>query len=138
MTVSLDAVLEAITVWARSRPDVEALILVGSQTRQAAHPGSDIDLFLLCEEPSYYRGKDEWLSHFGDILDVIDEQWGVVSTRRVVYQSGWEIEFNLATPAWGALPLDAGTRQVLEDGYRILFDRSGRLARRIEQALTKD
>ncbi|MCW2089313.1 hypothetical protein [Rhodococcus qingshengii] len=32
------------------------------------------------------------------------------------------VELNFASESWADLPLDAGTRRVLEDGHRILYD----------------
>ena len=40
---------------------------------------------------------------------------------------GLEIEYNFSTPSWASLPVDAGTRRVLNDGVKILYDPTGLL-----------
>jgi len=35
------------------------------------------------------------------------------------------IEYNFSTPSWAAIPVDAGTRRVVNDGMKILFDPTG-------------
>jgi hypothetical protein len=35
------------------------------------------------------------------------------------------VEFGIAMPSWISLPLDAGTRRVLEDGYQVIMDKKG-------------
>jgi hypothetical protein len=46
-----------------------------------------------------------------------------VTSLRVRYADGLEVEFGFAAPDWAAAPLDAGTRRVLEGGVRVVFDR---------------
>jgi uncharacterized protein len=54
----------------------------------------------------------------------------VVTERRVRLQSGLEVEFGIAPLSWAATdPLDAGTRKVVQGGFRILVDPDGRLTR---------
>ena len=58
-----------------------------------------------------------------------NEDWGLVQSRRVHYADGPEVEFGLTTTKWAALPLDPGTRQVVADGFEILYDPDGLLQR---------
>ncbi len=48
---------------------------------------------------------------------------GRVTSLRVWYADGLEVEFAIADRAWASAPLDAGTRRVIEDGCVVLFDR---------------
>ena len=50
-----------------------------------------------------------------------------VTSLRVFYLEGPEIEFGITTPDWINLPLDFGTRKVIKDGIVILFDRNSEL-----------
>jgi hypothetical protein len=54
-----------------------------------------------------------------------------VQSLRVFYRNGLEVEFGLTDPAWAALPLDEGTRQVIAGGMRVLFERGHNLSRRL-------
>jgi hypothetical protein len=41
-----------------------------------------------------------------------------------------EVELSFAAPSWAALdPIDAGTRAVVANGFQILLDKTGLLAR---------
>jgi hypothetical protein len=42
--------------------------------------------------------------------------------RRYRLRSGLLVEFGFASAGWAVVPLEAGTRRVLEDGHRVLFD----------------
>jgi hypothetical protein len=46
-----------------------------------------------------------------------------VTSLRVWYADGLEVEFGIADRDWASAPLDAGTRRVLEEGLVVLFDR---------------
>jgi aminoglycoside 6-adenylyltransferase len=53
----------------------------------------------------------------------------MVTSLRVYYTEGLEVEFGMTTLAWAAVPVDPGTRHVVAHGMRILWDREGLLAR---------
>jgi hypothetical protein len=46
---------------------------------------------------------------------------------RAWFADGLEVEFGFTTPDWAAAPLDEGTRRVVRDGLRVLFDRADAL-----------
>jgi hypothetical protein len=46
-----------------------------------------------------------------------------VTSLRVRYADGLEVEFGIADRTWASAPLDPGTRRVIEDGCIVLFDR---------------
>ncbi|MEM6429058.1 MAG: nucleotidyltransferase domain-containing protein [Deinococcota bacterium] len=52
MSHQVDALLTKITTWAQEQPNVVALALVGSYANGTARPDSDVDLVLVCEQPS--------------------------------------------------------------------------------------
>ena len=112
-----------VQAWAAARSDVLGVALVGSYARQAAAPESDVDLVVVCQTPSEYLGNQEWIRVFGEPTRTEREDWGRVTSVRVWYADGLEVEFGIADPDWGSAPLDAGTRQVVDDGCVIVFDR---------------
>lgn len=116
-------VLSAIPRWATHRADVRAVGLCGSWARNTQRMSSDVDLVVLTGSPDLYVDADEWLHDFGSPPLVRTQQWGVLTERRVRLSSGLEVEFGFAYPAWAALtPVDAGTRGVVADGLRPLYD----------------
>ena len=138
--------LDALTAWAENRRDVVGVALVGSHARGTASPDSDVDLVILSEAPAdLYGGKgtegrrtsapgclvreedalwasSSWPAHFGEILSSSLEDYGASKSRRIFYRDGLEVEFGIAEPNWASVPLDAGTKKVLTDGVKVLYD----------------
>ncbi|MGA2819087.1 MAG: nucleotidyltransferase domain-containing protein [Anaerolineales bacterium] len=117
--------------WARDRPDVVAVALVGSHARGTARPDSDIDLLLLVGSPQSYVGDRRWLRAFGQPTRVELEPWGKVISIQAWYDDGREVEYGLAPADWGSDPEDEGDACVIRGCFRILFDRQGKPGRRI-------
>ena len=115
--------LDDITRWASAQPDILALALVGSYARNAAHETSDVDLVLISMQPDYYLNSRDWIQQFGTVEKQQVEDYGLVTSLRVWYSGGLEVEYGLTDERWAARPLDEGTRQVIADGMRILFER---------------
>jgi predicted nucleotidyltransferase len=120
--VNLSSHVEKFLLWASAEPEIIAVALVGSHARGTAVDKSDIDLIILASSYTPYFNDHGWLSLFGDVEWSRKEQWGRVDTVRAVYKSGVEIEFNFASPSWAEVPLDPGTRRVVEHGFKTLFD----------------
>ena len=120
--------LEAFIRWVRSRADVEAVALVGSHARGTAHALSDLDLVILTTQVDAYLRVPSWTSRFGVPTSSRLEHYGPLTSLRVFYAGGAEIEFGFARPDWAALPADAGTFSVACDGLVILWDPHGLLA----------
>ncbi len=120
---SIQDFLDQVVVWAGSQPDLQAVALVGSYARGAARDDSDIDLVLLCDEPGRYLEDTGWVEQFGAAAHQQVEDYGKVTSLRVRYEDGREVEFGLAQPDWAAAPLDEGTRRVIIDGIQVLMDR---------------
>ena len=119
--MSVAALLKAVTSWAEERGDVVGVALVGSYARGTARPDSDVDLIIL-SEASADLCDGIWPARFGEIVSSSIEDYGEAKSRRIFYQNGLEVEFGIATPAWASVPLDAGTRKVLTDGVKVLYD----------------
>jgi uncharacterized protein len=131
-------ILGEVRSWATRRAGVVGVALVGSQARGEARPDSDVDLVLLCDAPDDFVRDTSWVRGFGDVKGLQVEQWGRVTSLRVHYRDGIEVEFGLTTSEWAQLPADPGTRDVVARGMRVLFDRDGalrRLAREIDPGL---
>jgi hypothetical protein len=119
--------LEVFTPWAREQTDIDAVALVGSYARGTATKDSDVDLMILSSSITQYFASKEWLSQFGAVRHSETETWGKVETLRVFYETGCEIEYNFAAPSWADIPVDPGTKPVVDGGMKILFDRNQRL-----------
>jgi predicted nucleotidyltransferase len=125
--------LSILVEWACDREDLIALALVGSQARGDAKPESDVDILLLVDEPSKYLQDIEWLSLFGIIVSKAYEDWGKVTSIRVQYASGLEVELGLTDNRWGDDPEDSGDRGVVEDGIVVLYEKERDLSSRLSR-----
>jgi hypothetical protein len=119
--------LEQFISWAASQPDIKGIALVGSYARGTAGPGSDLDLIVLTSNPNRYLQDHTWLLRFGAVVSTQNETWGRVETVRSTYEPGLEVEYNFAPLEWADVPVDAGTRRVVKEGFTVLFDPDGML-----------
>ncbi len=115
--------IEDFMRWAKRRRDIRAVALAGSYARLQANPTSDVDLVIIVNDPKKYLTQTEWLNNFGAVITKQVEDYGKLTSLRVWYESGLEIEYGLTSREWAAEPLDSGTKRVIEDGLRVLFEK---------------
>ena len=115
--------IEDFMRWSSKRKDIRAVALVGSYAREAATESSDVDLVILAEKPQEYLSNTEWTRIFGVVIIKKIEEYGRLSSLRVWYESGLEIEYGFTNREWIAEPLDPGTKRVIRDGMRVLFEK---------------
>ena len=127
--MKIDRLLAQIKEWAEAQRDITGVLLVGSHARGTGRADSDVDLVILTIQPEAYLESISFAERFGSISASQKEDWGRVTSVRVWYEGGPEVEFGFTRPDWAAPPLDAGTRRVLSDGARVVFDREGWLGR---------
>ncbi|MGO4536740.1 nucleotidyltransferase domain-containing protein [Leifsonia sp. 2MCAF36] len=108
--------------WAGSSPLVGAVVLVGSYARGAERMASDVDLVLLSDDPDALADSAWFRDLEPGARLVRSTRWGPVRERRYRLPSGLLVELGFAPVSWAELPLDAGTRRVLADGHRVLYD----------------
>lgn len=125
--------LKDVTRWASAQADILALALVGSYARNAAKETSDIDLVLIAVDPSQYLKDQGWVQRFGTVEKSQVEDYGLLTSIRVWYGDGLEIEYGITDERWSAMPLDAGTQQVIADGMQVLFECDDILSRHLSE-----
>jgi predicted nucleotidyltransferase len=120
--------INSVASWASAQPDIRAVALVGSYARNAATETSDIDLVILTNEPARYLENTGWVQQFGHVAKQQTELYGPVTSLRIWYAGGPEVEYGITTPDWAAQPLDEGTRRVIQDGMIVLYEREALLS----------
>lgn len=122
------SIVHQVTRWAAQRDDIHGLLLVGSCARNAARPDSDIDIVLLTDDLARYSGLT-CADQLAVGAAIRTRSWGAIIERRFVTATGLEVEINIARPDWASVtPIDPGTRRVVTDGVRILYDPTQALA----------
>lgn len=107
-------------------PHILASALVGSRARGTEREDSDFDLIILTDKIEEFFKDDFWVKCFHRWRESKIEDWGAVKTIRAFYKNGDVYEFNFAAPSWAETnPLDEGTRRVVKDGMKILYDPQG-------------
>jgi len=134
----IDRLLAQLNQWASLQSQILAVALVGSHARHPTHPkgtaraDSDIDIMLICTEPTKYLTDTSWLSEFGEVKSAEQEDWGLVQSLRVCFVDGQEVEFGFTTQEWvNTNPVDTGTIRVIRDGARVIHDPHGLLEKLI-------
>ena len=83
---------------------------------------SDVDIVVLGDNPSVFDDAS-WFRQLRPGARLIrTDVWGPVSERRFRLSSGLIVELGIAPSSWADVPLDSGTRRVLTDGHRIVYD----------------
>jgi predicted nucleotidyltransferase len=121
--------LSEFSRWAASQPGMLAVALLGSYARIKATESSDVDLVIVARDPMKYVQDTRWAHHFGTISREQMENYGKVTSLRVWYSIGHEVEYGFTDETWCALPLDEGTKKVISDGMQILTERGSILTR---------
>jgi predicted nucleotidyltransferase len=125
MKVAVDTLLQNLTSWAAALPEIRAVALVGSRARGTARPDSDLDVVILSERPNQLIDDTAWTRNFGHVTREIRENWGQLTSIRVFYEGGLEVEFGVADTRWA---MDQGGVAVLRQGFRTMVDRDGLLS----------
>lgn len=115
--------IESFPRWASTQADILSVALVGSYARNAAREDSDVDLVIITDDPQKHLTQTEWIANFGMVAKQQIEDYGMLTSLRVWYESGLEVEYGFTRREWARLPLDQGTQRVIDDGIRVLFER---------------
>ena len=139
---SLSSLLTIIVRWAANSSQILAVALVGSYARGEARSDSDVDLMIIVRTPEMFRQETQWLQQIewehiqAHVIRWKDVEYGRVWSRHTQLSNGTEVELSFGSPDWAAVdPIDSGTRRVVSDGCRILFDPTGLLNQLVQQVL---
>lgn len=131
------AIEEKVRKWAASRDDIHAVLAVGSRARtdRPADEYSDLDLVLFADDPDSLIGSDEWLSAIGPVVMSFVESTAVGSwrERRAVFAPMLDVDFAVVSSSLLDIdfsvpgPVADVVRPVVDRGYRVIHDPSGRL-----------
>ncbi len=119
--------------WAITNKEVESILLVGSYARNEATPESDIDLVIIVKNQKLFLENYNWIRLFGKVKEISFEDWGRVQSIRVFYDNYYEVEFGIAESIWTEIPVEQETYRIVNDGCKIVIDKSGKLQLLIDE-----
>ena len=97
--MTYDELERAAVAWAQTRPDIRAVLAIGSRARRA-HPAdewSDLDLILLTTDARPYAG-DAWLSALGVVwVACVEEANPGDPDVQVIFAGGVKGDFTFVT-----------------------------------------
>ena len=123
MTARVDGFLFEFKRWVATEADIHAVALIGSHARNTATAESDVDLIVVVSPPNIYLEHKQWISLFGSVVREQTEDYGKCRSLRVWYDEGFQVEYGFVDESWAALPLDAGTRAIVSEGMKIMYER---------------
>lgn len=130
-----EALIRAVSSWAKRDDRVLAAAVCGSHARGDAGSGSDIDICIVSSLPESLLKDLSWLRLLGQSPSMVGstEDYGLVTSLRVFYGKT-DVELAIAGQVWMDLPIDHETARVMSDGLRILYDPQGRLQKAVSFA----
>lgn len=115
--------IEDFMRWATKRKDIRATALVGSYAREELEKDSDVDLVIITETPQKYITNTEWARVFGKPITKKVEEYGKLTSLRIWYENGLEIEYGFTTRDWIQSLSEDEMELITEDGLRVLFEK---------------
>lgn len=122
---SVSSFLEKFIVWSKEQYEIFGVLLVGSHARGDAREDSDVDLVIVTNYPGKLLKDNQWIKAFGEVREIINGDYGLVQSKRAYFNDGLEVEFGITTSEWAKTdPIDPGTKKVISDGSKILYDKT--------------
>ena len=115
--------IEDFMRWATKRKDIRAAALMGSYAREELDKDSDVDLVIITETPQKYMTDTEWIRVFGKVITKNVEEYEKITSLRIWYESGLEIEFGFTNREWIQTMTREELKQIKADGLRVLFEK---------------
>lgn len=125
--------LNRLIAWAEDKPDVRAMLLIGSRAR-ADHPAdqwSDIDLILTVRDVQPYLNSGDWLREIAPVwVTFIEPTLAGAVERRVLFEGGYDFDLVLVTDGQlSRLVQNAEVAGIIRRGMRVLVDKDRLMSR---------
>lgn len=129
--LNYNTLMERFIHWAQERPDLRAVIVIGSQARgiSPADEWSDLDLLVITHRPEDLFQETDWLDSLGPVWLTFLEKTatGRGKERRVLFEGGLDVDFIPLSPEEAHEFLlntpPSEITDILRRGYRILLDK---------------
>ncbi|MFD2614156.1 nucleotidyltransferase domain-containing protein [Paenibacillus gansuensis] len=118
-----DSLIMQFKEWAIHQPDIGGIALVGSFARGDFHSESDVDLVIITTTKNSTIQSIHNNFNFNNKVRVEIEEWGILTSLRVYYDCGLEVEYGVVSDDWVREPLDDGTKNVASNGFKVILDK---------------
>jgi aminoglycoside 6-adenylyltransferase len=108
----MDELEARVVSWANARPDIRAMVVIGSRARSDADEWSDLDVGFFTTDRSRYRASTDWLDEIGEVWLAYVDPLG--DTRHVLFAGGLDA---------GIAPLSNRVLQVLPSVLKVRASR---------------
>jgi predicted nucleotidyltransferase len=118
-----DLLLENFKEWSEQQTYIKGVAVVGSFARGDYHSNSDVDLTIISTNKDLTLNiiKNEF--NFDNIESSTLEEWGILTSLRIFYGNGLEVEYGVVTDRWVKEPLDEGTKNVVKNGFKVIAEK---------------
>jgi predicted nucleotidyltransferase len=119
----VDLFLGNFKEWSKQQNHIKGVAVVGSFARGDFHSNSDVDLTIIStnKDLTLELIKNEF--NFGNIESSTLEEWGILTSLRIFYDNGLEVEYGVVTDQWVKEPLDEGTKNVVKNGFKVVTEK---------------
>ena len=118
-----DLLFNKFKVWSEHQNDIKGVAVVGSYARGEYNTKSDVDLVIISTNKDFTLSMIKSDFHFSGIKSYSLEEWGILTSLRVFYDNGLEVEYGVVTDQWVIEPLDEGTKIVVKNGFKIITEK---------------
>ncbi|MDF2606858.1 MAG: Nucleotidyltransferase domain [Bacillales bacterium] len=120
--VKTDFFLKKFKEWAEQQSHIKGVAIVGSFARGDFHSNSDVDLTIISTNKVHTLESIKKDFIFCGIHNFALEEWGILTSLRILYDNGVEVEYGVVTDQWVNEPLDEGTKNVVKNGFKIICE----------------
>lgn len=141
--LTYEYLIERISHWADTTPDVRAAAIIGSRAR-TDHPAdewSDLDVLVFARNPDQFIRSDKWATSLAPCWLTFVELTGDGKSweRRTLYEGGLDVDVAFNPAEWLDGILQQGIppdhADVIRRGVKVLVDKDGKLAQILSMPL---
>lgn len=117
--------IDQLLVLAKRDDTIQAIIAIGSQTREAekADEYSDLDLMIVSRKPEEILDDDSLLSNLGNIkISFIEDTIGGAKERRVLFEGSLDVDLIVLSPEQYLAAANQFIDEMMDRGHKILYN----------------
>lgn len=118
-----ELLLKHFKEWSEQQEYIKGVAVVGSFARGDFHSNSDVDLTIISTNKDLTLERIKKDFNFDTVESSKVEVWGILTSLRNFYSNGFEVEYGVVSDQWVKEPLDAGTKNVVKNGFMVVVEK---------------